>query len=195
VKVAIYLRVSTDGQTTDNQRAELERVAAARGWHVFKVFDDKGASGAKGRKHRKAFDELLRAALRREFDIVAAWSVDRLGRSLEDLLSFLQELRSAGVDLYLHQQALDTSTPAGRALFQMMGVFAEFERAMIVERVRAGMRRARAQGKHLGRPALANPTRAAIIHQSKAGASGRAIARKLDISEATVRRVLAAHSA
>ena len=190
MRVAFYLRVSTDGQTTENQRQELERVSALRGWHITKVFDDNGVSGAKGREHRKAFDALLRAATRREFDMVCAWSVDRLGRSLRDLIAFLDEIHGAGVDLYLHQQGLDTSTPAGRAMFGMLGVFAEFERAIIVERVRAGMKRAQRQGKHLGRPAIAHATRAAIIEESKTGVSGRAIARKLAISEATVRRVV-----
>jgi DNA invertase Pin-like site-specific DNA recombinase len=192
MKVVFYLRVSTDGQTTDNQRAELQRVAAARGWQIVKVYDDNGVSGAKGREHRKQFDALLKAATRREFDMVAAWSVDRLGRSLVDLLAFLKEIHSVGVNLYLHQQGVDTSTPAGRAMFQMMGVFAEFERAMIVERVRAGMQRARAEGKHLGRPLLPETTRLAIIAASQAGSSGRAIARQLTVSEATVRRTLAA---
>ena len=196
MKVAMYVRVSTDGQTTDNQRAELERVAAARGWQIVKVYDDNGVSGAKGREHRKAFDELLKAATRREFDMVAAWSVDRLGRSLVDLVAFLGELRAAGVDLYLHQQSLDTSTPAGRALFQMMGIFAEFERAMIIERVKAGMKRARDQGKHLGRRSVTSTrTRQQIIDQAQQGVSGRAIARKLLLSEATVRRVLAGQAA
>src|SRR5262249_48362873 len=105
-KVAFYLRVSTDGQTTDNQRAELDRVSLARGWQVVRVFDDNGISGAKGREHRKSFDALLKAATRREFDMVAAWSVDRLGRSLRDLIGFLDEIHEAGVDLYLHQQGL-----------------------------------------------------------------------------------------
>ena len=146
------------------------------------------------REYRMAFDALLKGATRREFDMVAAWSVDRLGRSLGDLVSFLNELRSAGVGLYLHQQALDTSTPAGRALFQMMGIFAEFERAMIVERVRAGMSRARASGKHLGRPALPEAVRKAIIDASMTGASRRSIARQLSIGDATVRRVLAARA-
>jgi DNA invertase Pin-like site-specific DNA recombinase len=91
---------------------------------------------------------------RKEFDLVAAWSVDRLGRSLQDLVAFLAELHAKGVDLYLHQQGLDTGTPAGKAMFQMMGVFAEFERAMIVERVKSGIARARSQGKPLGRPRL-----------------------------------------
>lgn len=190
MRVAFYLRVSTDGQTTDNQRADLERVARVRRWKVVKVFDDSGVSGAKGREHRQAFDSLLRAATRREFDMVAAWSVDRLGRSLRDLIGFLDEIHGAGVDLYLHQQGLDTSTPAGRAMFAMCGIFAEFERAMIVERVRAGMNRARSQGKHLGRPVTSSATREQILDGARHGLSGRAIAKRMMLSEATVRRVL-----
>jgi DNA invertase Pin-like site-specific DNA recombinase len=103
-------------------------------------FEDKGISGAKGREKRPGFDRLLKAATTRKIDIVAAWSVDRLGRSLQDLVSFLAELNAVGCDLYLERQAVDTTTPAGRALFQMLGVFAEFERSIIQERVKAGMR-------------------------------------------------------
>jgi DNA invertase Pin-like site-specific DNA recombinase len=134
-RVAIYLRVSTSEQTTVNQRRELEAVAKRHGWYVVSIFEDAGVSGAKGRDRRPGLDELLKAVARREVDMVAAWSVDRLGRSLTDLLKFLRDLHAKGVDLYLHQQGLDTSTPSGRAMFQMMGVFAEFERAMIKEGV------------------------------------------------------------
>ena len=109
-------------------------------------------SGTRGRDKRPAFDKLCRDAARREFDVVMAWSVDRLGRSLQDLVGFLSELHALKIDLFLRQQGLDTTTPAGKAMFQMMGVFAEFERAMIAERVRAGLARARGEGKRLGRP-------------------------------------------
>ena len=110
------------------------------------VFEDAGISGAKGRNQRPALDALLKAVARREVDMVAAWSVDRLGRSLTDLLDLLRELHAKEVDLFLHQQGLDTSTPSGRAMFQVMGVFAEFERAMIRERVLVGLARAKEQG-------------------------------------------------
>jgi len=116
-----------------------------------KVYKDYGISGAKGRDKRPAFDALCRAAARREFDVVMGWSVDRLGRSLQDLVGFLSELHALKIDLFLHRQGLDTTTPAGKAMFQMMGVFAEFERAMIQERVRAGLARARSEGTTLGR--------------------------------------------
>jgi DNA invertase Pin-like site-specific DNA recombinase len=151
-RVALYLRVSTSGQTVANQRRELEAVAERHGWNVVAEFKDEGISGSKGRDQRPGFNRLCQGVNRRDFDMIAAWSVDRLGRSLQDLVSFLADLHSKRVDLYLHQQGLDTSTPSGRAMFQMMGVFAEFERAMIQERVRAGLARARAEGKRLGRP-------------------------------------------
>src|SRR5881394_2247963 len=152
----LYLRVSTVDQTTANQERELREVADRMGCEIVRVYKDHGISGAKGRDKRPQFDALCRAAARREFDMVMAWSVDRLGRSLQDLIGFLSELHSLGIGLFLHQQGLDTSTPAGKAMFQMMGVFAEFERAMIRERVRAGLARAKAEGKRLGRPPI-NP--------------------------------------
>src|ERR1035438_958520 len=111
-RVAIYLRVSTSKQDTDNQRRELEAVAARSGWQVVGIYEDAGISGAKGRDKRPALDALLRAVNAKEFDMVAAWSVDRLGRSLTDLLGILQSLHDKGIDLFLHQQGLDTSTTA-----------------------------------------------------------------------------------
>ena len=138
-RAAIYTRVSTDGQSVQNQLEELRTIAAKHGWEIAAEFSDAGISGAKGRDKRPAFDKLLKAATRRDIDMVVAWSVDRLGRSLQDLVGFLGEIHGAGVDLYLHLQGLDTSTPSGRAMFQMLGVFAEFERSMIVARVHAGI--------------------------------------------------------
>src|SRR6266704_4929334 len=154
-KAALYLRVSTREQTTENQERELREVAGRMGCEIVQVFQDHGISGAKGRDKRPQFDALLKAATRHEFEIIMAWSVDRLGRSLQDLASFLTEIHALQIDLYLHQQGLDTRTPAGKAMFQMMGVFAEFERAMIQERVRAGLARARSEGKRLGWPPIA----------------------------------------
>src|SRR5215472_4550830 len=141
MRAALYLRTSTLDQTTDNQERELRAVAERLGHEVVEVYADNGISGAKGRDKRPAFDRLCRDATRRRFDIIMAWSVDRLGRSLQDLVAFLSEIHASRTELYLHQQGLDTSTPSGRAMFQMMGVFAEFERAMIAERVRSAMAR------------------------------------------------------
>jgi Resolvase, N terminal domain len=133
-RAAIYLRVSTIDQTTANQERELRQVAERAGWDVVKVYKDHGISGAKGREKRPQFDALHRDANARQFDVVMAWSVDRLGRSLQDLVEFLTNLHALKIDLFLKTQGIDTTTPAGKALFQMMGVFAEFERAMIQER-------------------------------------------------------------
>ena len=143
VRVAIYSRVSTDHQTTENQERELHAIADRMGWTVVKVYRDQGVSGAKSRENRPAFDALCKDASRRQFDLIAAWSVDRL-----------------------------TTTPAGKALFQMMGVFAEFERAMIRERVKSGLERAKAQGKTLGRPTIDPEKEEAIRADLGAGRAG-----------------------
>lgn len=161
-RVALYVRVSTKDQTTEHQRRELQEVAERAGWDVVKVYADEAVSGAKGRDKRPGFDELLKAVTRREVDMVAAWSVDRLGRSMQDLVETLQALKAAGADLYLHKQALDTTTPSGRAMFGMLAVFAEFEREIIVERVRAGLATAKAKGKQVGRPRASEETVARV---------------------------------
>src|ERR1700720_3821316 len=150
-RVAIYLRVSTSRQDTENQLRELSAVADRSGWEIWKVYEDAGISGAKGRDQRPGLDAMMKAVNAKEFDMVATWSVDRLGRSLTDLLSILQGLHEKGVGLFLHQQGLDTPTTAGKAMFQMLGVFAEFERGIIRERVNAGLARAREKGTVLGR--------------------------------------------
>jgi DNA invertase Pin-like site-specific DNA recombinase len=191
MRAVLYLRVSTDGQTTDNQQRELEAAAARAGWTIVTVLADNGISGAKGRERRPAFDTLHRLIARRQIDIVMSWSVDRLGRSLQDLVSFLGELRAVGCDLYLHQQGVDTTTPAGRALFQMLGVFAEFERSIIQERVRSGIARAKAQGKHCGRPRIDPKTERAIRAALAKGQGIRRTAKAVGVGIGTVHRVKA----
>jgi DNA invertase Pin-like site-specific DNA recombinase len=188
-RAVLYLRVSTTDQTTASQERSLREVAARTGWEVVKVYKDHGISGTKGRNGRPGFDALHRAAARREFDVVMAWSVDRLGRSLQDLVAFLSELHAVGIDLFLHQQGIDTTTPGGKAMFQMMGVFAEFERTMIVERVRAGLVRARAAGKHLGRPPIKPELETQIREALAGGLSIRKAADKFAVSTTTVQRV------
>jgi DNA invertase Pin-like site-specific DNA recombinase len=190
MKAAIYLRVSTDGQTVENQRRELLAAAARHGWEVVQEFCDEGISGAKGRDRRPGLDRLMRTLGRREVDILMAWSVDRLGRSLQDLVALLGELQAKRVDLYLHQQGLDTSTPAGKAMFGMLGVFAEFERALVQERVRAGLQRARVQGKRLGRPPVPADVVAAARASHAAGKGMRRIAADLGIGVGTVHRLV-----
>src|SRR5258705_9809588 len=190
-RAAVYLRVSMLDQTTANQERELREVADRMGCEIVKVYKDHGISGAKGREKRPAFDALCRDAAQRKFDVVMAWSVDRLGRSLQDLIGFLSEIHALRIDLFLHQQGLDTTTPAGKALFQMMGVFAEFERSIIQERVRAGLARARSEGKRLGRPpiapALEAKIKAALAKPNRPG--GRKIAEQFGVNPGTVQRI------
>ena len=197
-RAAIYSRVSTDKQSTENQERELREIAERSGWEVVETYRDVGISGAKGRGHRPAFDALCKDAMRRRFDVVMVWSVDRLGRSLQDLVGFLSDIHGAKVDLFLQQQGVDTTTPGGKALFQMMGVFAEFERAMIQERVRAGIARVRASGqtksgKPIGRPKIEADTEKGISAALQAGGAGfHKIAKKFGVGTGTVQRIKAA---
>lgn len=186
----MYARVSTDGQTVENQLRDLQKAAEGHDWEIVKVIKDEAISGSRGRDKRPGFDALHKAIQRKECDIVAAWSVDRLGRSLQDLVGFLGELQAKGVHLFLYQQGIDTTTPAGKAMFQMMGVFAEFERAMIQERVKAGLQRAKAEGKTLGRPRIDDTKRAKILELRQRGWGIRKIAKELSTGVGTVRRVV-----
>ncbi|MGY0715372.1 recombinase family protein [Azospirillum sp. TSO5] len=190
MRVAIYARVSTDrNQTVENQLRDLTQVAQHLGWTIVEVFRDEGISGAKGRDQRPGFDRLLKGVARREFDLIAAWSVDRLGRSLQDLVAFLGEINARGVGLYLHQQGLDTTTPAGRAMFQMLGIFSEFERAMIQDRIRAGLNRARAEGRRLGRPKTSDAIIARIRRELDAGHGIHKTAKLVGCGVGTVQKV------
>ena len=191
-RAVLYLRVSTTDQTTANQERELREVASRTGHEIVHVYKDHGVSGAKGRDQRPAFDRLCKDAAQRKFDVVMAWSVDRLGRSLQDLIAFLSELHALRIDLFLHQQGLDTTTPAGKAMFQMMGVFAEFERSMIQERVRAGLARAKEEGKQLGRPRIAADLEKQILAALKAPGRSegvRKIAARFGVDPSTVQRI------
>lgn len=188
-RTGIYLRVSTDQQTTENQRRVLLEIAERSGWDVVAIFEDQGISGAKGREQRPGFDALLKAVARSEIQMVAAWSVDRLGRSLPHLIGLLGDLEARGCDLYLHQQALDTSTPTGRAMYAMAGVFAELEKSLISSRVRAGQQRARANGVRFGRPPIAPIDIDKVKVRLAKGQSIRAIARATGMSTASVMRI------
>lgn len=173
---ALYTRVSTMSQSCAAQEAELREVAARSGWQVAEVYTDQGISGAKGRRDRPALDRLLKDAVRRKFDLVAVTAIDRLGRSLPDLLGVLGDLHAANVDLFIRKEGLDTTSPTGRAAFGLMGIFAEFERNLIRERVLAGLARARAQGRRLGRPPMPADKTMAI---REALATGRASLRQI----------------
>jgi DNA invertase Pin-like site-specific DNA recombinase len=190
-RAALYVRVSTDKQTVENQIARLTEIAKARGWEIVATYNDAGISGAKGRKERPGLDEMLKEAQRHKFDVVMAWSIDRIGRSLIDLLDTIQHLEACRVDLYLDQQALDTTTPAGKLMFQVTGAFAEFERSLIRQRIHAGLSRAVANGKTLGRP-LNNP--GAIdkaIRELRKGIGINRVARLVGLSNSTVARLKA----
>lgn len=190
-RVGMYLRVSTGGQTVENQRLELERVAEHRGWQIVETYLDHGVSGSKGRDKRPGFAKLCKDAAQGKLDLVAAWSIDRIGRSLSHLVEFMDELRQQEVALYLHTQGMDSSTAAGKAMLSMCGVFAEFERAILIERIHAGLSRARAQGKKLGPAFSVTPAQEARIHALRAQGMGKLkIARMLGVGTGTVQRIV-----
>ena len=186
MKAVIYARVSTADQTTENQTLELQKVAKRNGWALEAVYEDT-ISGAK--TDRPALQRLLQGVVRKEFDVVMVWDVSRLGRSLRHLVELLEEFHTKGVNLYFHQQGIDTTTPSGKMMFQMCGVFAEFERSILKERVKAGLERARASGKRLGRPSVPPITVKKIQALRASGLSYRAIAKKTGVSVGKVHAV------
>ncbi len=183
MRAALYARVSTADQTTDNQLDELRRYADARGWTIVEYTDT--ISGARDR--RPALDRLIKDARRRRVDVLVCWGLDRLGRNLKHLVTLLDELSVLGVAFVSLQEGIDATTPAGRLQMHVLAAIAEFERARIAERVKAGLKRARSQGQTLGRPQLQLPFRA--IEQVR-GLSVRAAARKLRISRSAAHRLL-----
>jgi DNA invertase Pin-like site-specific DNA recombinase len=188
-RAAIYVRVSTDRQTVENQERELRQIAERRGWEIAAEYRDAGVSGAKGREKRPGLDQMLKDASKRRFDVVMAWAIDRLGRSLIDLLGTIQALEACGVDLYLDQQSIDTTTPTGRLMFQITGAFAEFERSMIRQRVNAGLKRAVEQGKTLGRPKVSPAIEKRIQSHLRAKKGILATARECGVGTGTVQRI------
>ena len=186
MKAAIYSRVSTSSQTTDNQTQELLAVADRNSWNIEAVYSDV-ISGAK--EKRPELDALMQSVIRREVDVVLIWDISRLGRSLQHLLKLLEEFHAKGVDVYFHQQGIDTTTPAGKLMFQMCGAFAEFERGMIQERVKAGLERAKAQGKKLGAPTVPEKTATKAKEMYEVGMSFRKIGRELGIHHSTVSKL------
>jgi DNA invertase Pin-like site-specific DNA recombinase len=189
-RVGLYLRVSTAGQTVENQRHELVRVAEQRGWQIVDEYVDHGVSGTKGRDKRPEFDRMCHDAAQGKLDVIAAWSIDRIGRSLAHVTGFMVELQAQKVALYLHQQQVDGTTPAGQALLGMAAVFAQFERAMLIERINAGLARARAHGKRLGRPSVSSNLEARIKSLREKGYGKLRTARELRCGVSTVQRVV-----
>jgi len=190
-KCAIYSRVSTLDQKTENQTNKLKEIAKLKGYSSIVEYSDKGISGKHGRDIRTGFDTLIKGAVSKEFDMIFVWSVDRLGRSLQDLISFLNEINSIGCNLYIHNSQLDSSTPAGKMLFSLLGVFSEFERSMISDRVKLGMQRAIADGKKIGRPSKLNEGLKHSIKYMKSQNIGiRKIGRDLGVGVGTIYKVL-----
>lgn len=190
-RAALYLRVSTDGQTVENQRLVLDAVAQRRGWEIARTYEDNGISGAKGRDKRLGFDSMLKDASRRRFDVLMVWSIDRMGRSTATVAGALAELEAAGVAIYADKEGMDATTPHGKAMLQMAAVFAELERGMIRERVKAGLERAKSQGVVLGRPKVADDKIEAVRARLQAGEGMVRIAKTLGVGVSTVQRVKA----
>ena len=193
MKAVIYTRISTSdkGQTVDNQLRILREVAEKKGYEVVQELSDEGISGAKGRDEREGFNELIKGAIRKEFDIILCWDISRLGRSLKHLVSFLEDIQSAKCDLYIHQSGIDTSTASGKMMFGMLSVFSEFERSLIRERVIAGQQRAKAEGKHIGRKTNVNDAVITAVYQLRQNnVPIKRIAKDLQIGVGTVYKIL-----
>lgn len=193
IRVAIYCRVSTDTQTVENQVRELQEVASRSNWNVVGIYSDQGISGAKDRTERPQLDALIKDANKRKFDMIVCWSIDRLGRSIQTLVQFMNDMNAIGVDLYFHQQALNTKTASGRMVFSIFSALGEYERELIRERINAGLARAKAQGKKLGRPSNVNPSVVTSVKLLRAnGHSIHTIAKQLHIGVGTTQKILAA---
>ena len=191
-RVAIYARVSTSSQTVENQFQELREVAQRNGWQIVAELSDSGISGAKGRDQRPAFDQLLKRATRREFDLIMVWAIDRLGRSVQHLVGFMNDIQAMGVDLYVHQQAIDTTTPSGRMIFSIFSALGEYERELIRERIMAGQKRARAQGVKIGRPSKLNEAVRTSVKLLRDGGMGiKEISKRLEIGVGSVYSAMA----
>lgn len=196
-RVALYGRVSTTnhGQDVGLQTRELRQFAEARGWKVFGEYLDEGISGAKD--SRPELNRLMTDAHKRRFDVVCVWRFDRFARSVSHLLRALETFRALGIDFVSFSEQMDTSTPAGKMVFTVLGAVAELERSLIVERVRAGMRNARAKGKRIGRPPrtqLSVEMRSAIAGcYAKEKTSLRVLAKRFGTSLATVQRCVGTH--
>jgi DNA invertase Pin-like site-specific DNA recombinase len=190
MRAAIYMRVSTLDQNPTTQLLDLQHLASQRGFEVVKTFTDHGVSGTKSR--RPGLDEMLRDARRHQFDLVLVWAADRLARSVKHLVDILAELDHLKIGFVSCREQIDTSGPLGKAIMIIVAAIAELERSLIVERVKAGLRRARLEGRHIGRRPL-DLDRNAIIGDRAKGMSFRQVAKAHQISTATVRRILSAH--
>ncbi len=189
MRAALYLRVSTDEQTVENQCGRLKALAAARGWPLVAVYADEGISGAKGREGRPQVGLMLKDARRRRFDLLLVWSIDRLGRSTAAVTTIMAELGQLGVGIYADKEGMDSTTGHGRAMLQMAAVFGELERSMTVERIKAGIARVRAKGGRTGRAPVSPKVEAAIRAELSTGKGMLKVAKALQVSSGTVQRV------
>ncbi len=176
VRVAIYYRVSTERQTVENQVLDLKKYCESRHWTIIETFVDDGVSSM---KKRDKLDEVMTLAKHRKIDVLLVWAYDRFARSTIHLINTLDDLRAEEVDFVSFQQQIDTTTPSGRLLYTITAGFAEYERSMIIERVKAGLRRVKASGRHLGRPSLPQEVKERIRELHKAGQSYKAIAKQI----------------
>ncbi len=186
-RVAIYARVSTTDQSTDSQLLDLRRYVSERGWTIFNEYCDNGISGTKD--SRPALNELMNDAKKRRFDVVLVWRFDRFARSTRHLINALEEFKNLRIDFVSYQENIDTSSPLGSAIFTIISAVAQLEKDIIAERVKAGLRRAKASGRKLGRPCLRVDLEA-VHGMRKQGLSYRAIARRLGVSHPTVMAAL-----
>jgi DNA invertase Pin-like site-specific DNA recombinase len=181
-RVCIYARVSTSQQTTENQIQALREVAERAGYQIVKIYSDEGISGSKGREDRPALNQLMKDAVNRQFEMVMCWSIDRLGRSITNLIEIMNELNDLKIDMFFSQQSIDTQTSSGRMIFGIFSSLASFEREMIRDRVKAGLDRARKNGVKLGRPTVVNDgIRSAVLVLREKGLGVREVCRKLGI--------------
>jgi len=186
-RIAIYARVSTTDQSTESQLLDLRRYTRERGWNIFKEYCDNGVSGTKD--SRPALNELMNSAKKRRFDVVLVWRFDRFARSTKHLILALEEFKNLGIDFVSYQENIDTSSPLGSAIFTIISAVAQLERDIIAERVKAGLRRAKENGKKLGRPRVSVDTEKIHWLRSK-GLSLRAIAKETGVSRTTVSDLL-----
>ncbi len=189
-RVVLYARQSRDGISVANQLLILTEVANSKNWFVVKAYGDDTINYTKDKTSGAEFRELCKALTQSEVDLVMVFSIDRLGKSLQELVTFLSDLQASHIDLYLHKQELDTSTPEGKPLFSLCRLFGEFENSIISERVTAGINRARSQGKTLGRPRVSPETEHQILTYRAQGMAMKPIARTLKIGTSVVQRVL-----
>ena len=190
-KVCLYARVSTTCQSVERQLEELRLVAERNGWEIVDRYIDLGISGSTGRDKRPELDRMLKDSIKKKFDVVMCWSIDRLGRSLQNCLEILNDLSAKNIDLYFDQQSIDSTTPTGKLMFSMVSAFSEFEKEMIRERVISGLENARKKGRIGGRPTnLSSAIKDKILQMKTEGKSIREIKNICSVGTSSVYKVL-----